>query len=80
LSSELGREIIYQPISVEEQENIYINYGVPKDYSHMLAVLTGMVGEGKEEAFFHEPAERKFIGKHTVKRFIEENRSFWFDH
>lgn len=77
LSSELGREIVYKRLTVQEQEDLYVEHGVSRDYAHMLAVLTGIAGDGKEEVFFHEPAERKLIGKRTVKEYIRENRSVW---
>ncbi|KAH9487326.1 Agroclavine dehydrogenase [Psilocybe cubensis] len=80
-SSVLGRPIVYKRVTIEEQLAFYISLGIPSDYSKLLAELDADVVQGREEAIFKDKKlvdeGRKFVGRHTVLAYFQENKDVW---
>ncbi|PPQ79599.1 hypothetical protein CVT25_003479 [Psilocybe cyanescens] len=78
LSSALGRTIAYKRYTVEEQAGFYIQLGIPPEFANMLAEMDRKVIQGSEEAVFNDSSAaaegRKFVGKHTLLEFFQENK------
>ncbi|KAF8882042.1 hypothetical protein CPB84DRAFT_1686897 [Gymnopilus junonius] len=75
LSSILGREIIHKKISPAEAPAVYAGMGLPAEYAAGLAAMEEKVANGSEAELFN--AERKFVGKHTLKEYFEANKKLW---
>jgi len=76
LSTVLGREIVHKRNSVEEQEETFKQFLSP-ELAKVLALMEGLAAEGKEEVFFYEPGDRKYVGKHTLGDYFQENKHLW---
>ncbi|PPQ79600.1 hypothetical protein CVT25_003480 [Psilocybe cyanescens] len=81
LSSVLGRTITHKRYTVEELADFYIQIGAPPEYANILAEMNRKVEQGSEEAVFSDSTAaaegRKFVGKHTLLEFFQENKSVW---
>ncbi|KAF8157094.1 hypothetical protein B0H34DRAFT_712106, partial [Crassisporium funariophilum] len=77
LTEVLGREITHRRISIDEAIKIYAKFGIPPDYAKGLATSESLVAEGTEEKAFYANKDRKIIGKHTLRAYLEANREIW---
>lgn len=77
MSSVLGREITHKKIGEEERKQVFIQNGLTPELAGRLAQMEVRVGQGSEAKYFNESADRKFVGKHTLKEFLEANRAVW---
>ncbi|KAF8910421.1 hypothetical protein CPB84DRAFT_1812647 [Gymnopilus junonius] len=75
LSSVIGREITHKKISPAEASAIFISIGIPADYAAGLSAMEGRIANGSEVEYFN--AERKIVGKYTLKEYFEANKNLW---
>jgi len=73
----LGRKITYRRISVDEGKKKYIGFGIDPEYAEWLAKNESEVASGTEEEAFNAEGNKKIVGKHTVREYIEANRDIW---
>ncbi|KAH9487321.1 Agroclavine dehydrogenase [Psilocybe cubensis] len=80
-SSVLGRKIEYKRLTIQEQADFYSTLGVSPDLAKVLAEMDQKIAAGNEEALFNNPQiaseGRKFIGKHTLRQYFEDNKDLW---
>lgn len=62
---------------MDELAGIYTQFGLDPAFAKILASMEGKVAQGSEEALFNSKDEKKFIGKHTLAEFIEENKALY---
>ena len=77
MSSVLGREIRHKKVGEEERKQIFIRSGLAPDLASRLAQMEVRVSQGSEARYFEESADRKIVGKHTLREFVEANREVW---
>ncbi|KAF8899793.1 hypothetical protein CPB84DRAFT_1825263 [Gymnopilus junonius] len=77
MSSVLGREIKHMKVEEEERKQVFIRNGIPSDLASRLAQMEVRVAHGSEAKYFDESADRKIVGKHTLREFVEANRAVW---
>ncbi|KAF8156986.1 hypothetical protein B0H34DRAFT_675345 [Crassisporium funariophilum] len=77
LTDVLGREITHKKISVDEAIKIYLKFGMPQPLAEGLATLESLVAGGSEEKAFYADKDRKIVGKHTLRGYLEANRHIW---
>ena len=77
LSTVLGREITYKQISPAEMAALGIKYGMHEEYATRLAAMEERVSKGSEVEFFNASPDRKIVGKHTLKEYLEANKDLW---
>lgn len=65
ISHSLGRKITHKSLSEDELASVFEGYGIPKDYSRVLAELDTHIKEGKEEVM--NDTVFKVTGKTPVK-------------
>ncbi|KAF9041431.1 hypothetical protein BJ165DRAFT_1349880 [Panaeolus papilionaceus] len=76
-SSVLGREIVHKHIPTEQRTQIFESFGLPKADAKALVDAELGMSEGVEEKVFFDPKEAKYIGKTTLKEFVEANATLW---
>lgn len=76
LTSLLGREIVHKRNSVDQQTQIFGQFLSP-EYAAHLARVEHLIADGGEEKFFHEPEDRKIVGKQTLANYLQVNRHLW---
>ncbi|KAF8157093.1 hypothetical protein B0H34DRAFT_712102 [Crassisporium funariophilum] len=77
LTEVLGRKIAHRRISVDEAIQIYTTFGMSHDYAKGLATSESLVAEGTEEKAFNANKDRKIVGKHTLRGYVEAHREIW---
>jgi festuclavine dehydrogenase len=77
LSSIIGREITHKKISIEEQAQALAKRGLSPELANYLAKIQADVAEGSAAADFNDNTNRKIVGKHTLKEYLETNRALW---
>jgi len=77
LSSVLGRGITHRKVSPEEQAQALGRAGVPPEFANMLVKLQVDAAAGLAEKDVRESADRKIVGKLTLKEYFEANRAIW---
>jgi len=74
----LGRKITYRRISIDESKQNFIECGIPPEYAECLAKGESEIAtSGTEEEAFNAEGNKKIVGKHTVREYIEANRDIW---
>lgn len=77
LSSALGREISHKRVSVEEMAQVIAQFGVDPEFAIILGEIEGRVAHGSEESLFVSRNLTKFIGKHTLSDYVQQNKDLW---
>ena len=77
LTEILGRKITYRRISIEEAEKDLVKYGLSQDFAARLVKIESEIGRGVEEGVFYADESKKFVGKHTLRQYLEANRDTW---
>jgi len=77
LTEILGRKITYKRISIKEAEKNLVKYGLSQDFAARLVNIESEIGRGVAEAVFYADKSKKFVGKHTVRQYLEANRDTW---
>jgi hypothetical protein len=77
LSEILGRKITHRRLSVDEYKKIILGEGFEADYAEYLVNLESEAARGVEEKIFNVEEDKKFVGKHTLREYLESNRDIW---
>ncbi|KAF8991102.1 hypothetical protein BDQ17DRAFT_1255209 [Cyathus striatus] len=78
-SEVLGRKITHRRVPVEETIAFWRGVGLPDDYSVVLGGFEKKLPTGVEEKFFLTEGGKtiKYIGKTTLREYIEKNKDTW---
>ena len=73
----LGRKITYRRLSIDEYKEIFLGQGFEPEYADDLVTVELEAARGVEENIFNMEEVRKFVGKHTLREYLEANRNIW---
>jgi hypothetical protein len=73
----LGRKITYRRLSIDEYKEIFVGWGLEPEYADDLVTVELEVARGVEEDIFNVAEDKKFVGKHTLREYLEANRDIW---
>ncbi|PPR03653.1 hypothetical protein CVT24_007767 [Panaeolus cyanescens] len=76
-SSVLGRTIVHKQVTAEERTNLFLSFGLPEADAKALVDAELGMAEGAEENVFNDPKEVKYVGKTTLREFVEANAALW---
>ena len=76
LTEILGRKIIYRRLSADEYKEKFIARLGP-EYADNLVNAELDVARGVEENVFNADEDKKIVGKHTLREYLEANRDIW---
>ena len=77
MSEILGRKITYRRISIDEYKEIFLELGFEPEYADDLVTVELEAARGIEEDIFNVDEDKKFVGKHTLREYLESNRDIW---
>jgi len=77
LTEILGRKITYRRISVDEGTKLFIGFGLDPEYAGWLVNIESKIATGIEEDAFNVDDSKKYVGKHTLREYLEANRDSW---
>ena len=77
LTEILGRKITYRRLSIDEYKETFLGLGLEPEYADDLITVELEVARGVEEDIFNADEDKKFIGKHTLREYLEANRDIW---
>ncbi|KAK7051745.1 NAD(P)-binding protein [Favolaschia claudopus] len=70
----LGRKIAYREVTPTESKEIILKQGRTEEFAEMKSKLEGLLAEGLEERCYYQA---DFVGKRTMREFIEERKAAW---
>ena len=73
----LGRKITYRRISIDEYKEIFLGQGFEPEYADDLVNVELEAARGVEEDIFNVDEDKKFVGKHSLREYLEANRGIW---
>ena len=73
----IGRKITYRRLSKDEYKEIFLGLGLDPEYAEDLVTIEMEVARGVEEDIFNADEDKKFVGKHTLREYLEANRDIW---
>lgn len=73
----LGRKITYRRLSVDEYKGIFLKLGLEPEYADDLVTVELEAARGAEEVIFNSDEDKKIVGKHTLREFLETNKDIW---
>jgi festuclavine dehydrogenase len=77
LSEILGRKIAYRRLSINEYKEIFLEQGFESEYADDLVTVELEAAKGLEEDIFNVDEDKKFVGRHTLREYLESNRDIW---
>ena len=77
MSEMLGRKITYRRLSTGEYKEIFLEQGFEPDYADDMITVELEAARGVEEDIFNVDEDKKFVGKHTLREYLESNRHIW---
>jgi festuclavine dehydrogenase len=77
LTEIIGRKITHRRLSTDEYKEIFLLEGFEPEYADDLVTVELEAAKGVEEDIFNADEDRKFIGKHTLRKYLEANRDIW---
>ncbi|PPR02226.1 hypothetical protein CVT24_011454 [Panaeolus cyanescens] len=78
LSEIIGREIVYKKITVDQYQDIlHGTFGLAKGYATLLANNEAAIANGTEVEAFNAPADKKIVGKVTLRQYFTDNAGNW---
>jgi festuclavine dehydrogenase len=77
LSEILGRKITYRRLSINEYKEIFLEQGFEPEYADDLVTVELEAARGLEEDIFNADEDKKFVGRHTLREYLESNRDIW---
>jgi len=77
LTEILGRKITYRRLSIDEYKEIFFGQGFEPEYAEDLVTVELEAARGVEEDIFNADEDKKFVGKHTLREYLEVNRDIW---
>lgn len=73
----VGRKITYRRLSSDDYKEIFVGLGVEPEYADDLVNVELEVARGVEEDIFNADEDKKIVGKHTLREYLEANRDIW---
>ena len=73
----LGRKITYRRLSIDEYKKIFLEQGFEPEYADDLVTVELEAAKGVEESIFNMDEDEKFVGRHTLREYLESNRDIW---
>ena len=73
----LGKKINFRRLSRDEYKDIFLGLGVEPEYADDLVTVEMEVARGVEEDIFKADESRKYVGKYTLREYLEVNRNIW---
>ena len=73
----LGRKIVYRRLSIDEYKEIFLVEGFEPEYADDMVTVELEAARGVEEDIFNVDEDKKFVGKHTLREYLESNRDIW---
>ncbi|KAK7023314.1 hypothetical protein R3P38DRAFT_3357135 [Favolaschia claudopus] len=70
----LGRKIVYREVTPTESKEIILKQGRTEEFAEMKSKLEVLLAEGLEERCHYQA---DFVGKRTMREFIEERKAAW---
>ena len=77
LTEILGRKITYRRLSTNEYKKIFLGEGFEPEYADDFVTVELEAARGVEEDIFNVDEDKKFVGKHTLREYLESNRNIW---
>ena len=77
LTEILGRKINYRRLSIDEYKEIFLGEGFDPEYADDLVNVELEAARGVEEDIFNTDEDKKFVGKHKLREYLESNRVIW---
>ena len=77
LTEILGRKITYRRLSIDEYKEIFLGWGLEPEYADDLVTVELEAARGVEEDIFNVNEDKKIVGKHTLREYVESNRDIW---
>jgi len=77
LTEILGRKISFRRLSLDEEKKVFVGVGLEPEFAEYLATVESNVARGVEEDAFNAAGDNKFVGKHTLREYLEANRDIW---
>ena len=77
LTEILGRKIFYKRLSIDEYKEIFLVEGFEPEYADDMVTVELEAARGVEENIFNVDEDKKFVGKHTLRKYLESNRDIW---
>ncbi|KAF9009588.1 hypothetical protein BDQ17DRAFT_1072316 [Cyathus striatus] len=79
LTEVLGRKITHKRVSPTEMRAAYLSVGMPQIFADALTGLEALTSTGLEcEVFYKNGGPGyKYIGRHKLKEYFEENKELW---
>ena len=77
LTEILGRKINYRRLSIDEYKEIFLGEGFDPEYADDLVTVELEAARGVEEDIFNTDEDKKFVGKHKLREYLESNRVIW---
>ena len=73
----LGRNITHRRFSIDEYKELFLGEGLEPEYADYLVTVELEAAKGVEESIFNVDKDEKFVGKHTLREYLESNRNIW---
>ena len=73
----LGRNITHRRLSIDEYKEMILGEGLEPEYADYLVTVELEAAKGVEESIFNVDKDEKFVGKHTLREYLESNRNLW---
>ena len=73
----LGRKITYRRLSIDEYKDIFLEQGFEPEYADDMVTVELEAAKGVEEDIFNVDEDKKFVGKHSLREYLDSNRDIW---
>jgi ergot alkaloid biosynthesis protein len=77
LSSQLGRQIIHHPLTVEELAERHQSLGLPEEYAKTLAAMDGAIAGGSEDRVTDDVLKLTGSLPTSIDQFVQQNLEAW---
>ncbi|WP_170325075.1 ergot alkaloid biosynthesis protein [Ruegeria arenilitoris] len=77
LSSQLGRQIIHHPLTVEELVERHQSLGLPEEYAKTLATMDGAIAGGSEDRVTNNVLKLTGSLPTSIDQFVQQNLEAW---
>ena len=77
MSEILGRKITHRRLSIDELKEIFLEEGLEPEYAVCMVNIQLEAARGTEEDIFNMDENKKFVGKRTLREYLEFNKDIW---
>ena len=77
MSEILGRKITHRRLSIDELKEIFLEEGLEPEYAVCMVNIQLEAARGTEEDIFNMNENKKFVGKRTLREYLEFNKDIW---